>query len=217
VRRLNRLPVNTGEREIVEAGYDAVADRYSALEQRGTEWPRMRWLRKVLDRVPAGGRVLDIGCGNGLPATRAIAEGHRATGIDVSRGQIDRARRNVPHADFLHGDFSEMEVEPGFDAIVAFYVIEHLPRERHAELFRRLAAWLRPGGFLLFTIEPDDEPGVVGEWLGEPMFFSQYDAETTLGLVAEAGFEPVETARETQLEGDREVEYLWVLARRASS
>ena len=46
------------------------------------------------------------------------------------------------------------------------------------------------------------------------MFFSQYDAETTLGLLREAGFDVLESAIEDQLEGDREVTYLWTLAQR---
>jgi hypothetical protein len=66
----------------------------------------------------------------------------------------------------------------------------------------------------LFTIEPEAEPGLIGDWLGAPMFFSQYDAEDTVDLVRRAGFEIVEQAVETQLEGEREVAYLWVLAHR---
>ncbi|MDQ3822531.1 MAG: class I SAM-dependent methyltransferase, partial [Actinomycetota bacterium] len=87
------------------------------------------------------------------------------------------------------------------------------PRADHRALFQRRAGWLRPGGYLLFTVEPHDQPGVVGEWLGAPMFLSHFDAETTLALAGEAGFEIVRKAVETQLEGDREVAYVWVLAR----
>jgi hypothetical protein len=47
------------------------------------------------------------------------------------------------------------------------------------------------------------------------MFFSQHDAETTLRLVRESGFDVLRAEVEDQLEGDREVSYLWVLARRA--
>ncbi len=47
------------------------------------------------------------------------------------------------------------------------------------------------------------------------MFFSQYDAETTLELVRAAGFQVVEHAVESQLEGERQVSFLWVLARKA--
>ena len=200
---------------LVERGYDAVADRYAQLEADTAAWPRMAWLERLLATLRGPGRVLDVGCGNGLPATQRIAERHAATGIDVSAAQIERARRNVPGADLRHVGVLEAEFDEPFDAIAAFYVIEHVARERHAEVLARFHDWLRPGGHLLFTIEPDDEPGIVGDWLGAPMFFSQYDAETTLALVAAAGFEVVERGVEDQLEGGRPVSYLWVLARRA--
>jgi cyclopropane fatty-acyl-phospholipid synthase-like methyltransferase len=201
-------------RPIVETGYDRVADSYAALEAEDHEWPRMRWLKRLLDRIEPGAEILDVGCGNGVPATRAMAARHRALGVDVSAAQIERAKRNVPNAEFIHADLSELEFTERFAALTAFYVIEHIPRERHHQVFQRFREWLLPGACLLFTIEPEDEPGVVGNWLGEPMFFSQYEAGRTLELLREAGFETLETGIEDQLEGGREVTYLWVLARR---
>ncbi len=69
----------------------------------------MRWLRKMLATVEPGGRVLDVGCGNGLPATREMARDHSAIGIDISTEQVERARRNVPRAEFIQGDLSEVK------------------------------------------------------------------------------------------------------------
>ena len=141
------------------------------------------------------------------------AEQHRATGIDISENQIELARRNVPEARFVQGDVMQIGFpSEAFDAIVAFYVIEHVPREEHADLFARWARWLRPGGHLLFTIEPHDEPGVVGDWLGAPMFFSHFDSQKTLMLMQGAGFILVDQAVEVQLEKDHDVAYMWVLA-----
>ena len=150
------------------------------------------------------------------PTLRSNTVAHQAVGIDISAAQIERARENVPDAEFVHSDLTEIEFEQAFAAIASFYVIEHVPRDEHAEIFERFHRWLAPGGHLLFTIEPDDEPGIVGDWLGTPMFFSQHDAETTLALVRAAGFEVLRAEGETQVEGDREVSYLWVLARRGS-
>ena len=107
-------------RKIVETGYDAVADRYGALEPGDHEWPRVRWLRDLLGRVKPGERVLDVGCGNGVPATREIALAHQAVGIDISAAQIERARENVPDAEFAHSDLTEIEFEEPFAAIAAF-------------------------------------------------------------------------------------------------
>jgi cyclopropane fatty-acyl-phospholipid synthase-like methyltransferase len=202
---------------IVASGYDAAADRYEALEHDDRPWPRMRWLADLLALLDDDSRVLEVGCGNGVPATRAIARRHRVTGIDLSAEQVARARRNVPNADVRQGDFMEVSLEGPFDAIAAFYVIDHLPRELHGAVFRRLRTLLRPSGHLLFTVEPEDEPGGVRDWLGVPMFFSQYDAAETLALVREAGFDVVRHSVESQLEGDHEVAYLWVLARRSES
>jgi cyclopropane fatty-acyl-phospholipid synthase-like methyltransferase len=201
-------------RAMVESGYDAVADAYERLELEDRPWPRMRWLAALLEPVPDGARVLDVGCGNGVPVTRAMAARFAATGVDISAAQLERARRNVPGATFVHGDLATVDFDAPFAAIAALYVIEHLPRELHADVFARFHRWLEPGGRLMFTVEPYDEPGVVGDWLGHPMFFSQHDPEATLALVRDAGFEVIESGVESQFEGDHDVEYLWVLARR---
>jgi cyclopropane fatty-acyl-phospholipid synthase-like methyltransferase len=199
--------------EVVKRGYDLVADAYAALEREGAEWPRMTHLRELLATLPDAADVLDVGCGNGIPAMRAIAERHRGVGVDISGAQIERARTNVPTARFFHSDILDLEFEPGsFDAIVAFYTVEHLPREEHAHLFQRFYEWLRPGGRLLFTLEPDDEPGRTGEWLGVPMFISAHDPEKTTALLEQTGFVVERRKLQSQLEGDREIEYVWLLA-----
>jgi cyclopropane fatty-acyl-phospholipid synthase-like methyltransferase len=209
------MAVTTQEpHELVARGYDRAAEQYARLEG-AIEWPRMRWLRDLLARLPAGSRVLDLGCGSGIPATQAIAEHHTAVGVDVSARQVELARANVPAAEFRRADILDLEFPPeSFDAVVAFYTLDHIPREQLPSLLTRLGHWLRPGGFLLFTAEVDDQPGIVGQWLGVPMFFSSFDAATTRQLVQETGFEILRAEIEAQLEGDREVSYLWVLARR---
>jgi cyclopropane fatty-acyl-phospholipid synthase-like methyltransferase len=200
---------------MVAVGYDTVARRYAELESPEAEWPRLRRLDEVLAALEPGSRVLDIGCGNGLPALATIARRHAATGIDLSAVQIEAARRNVPAARLLQGDIAACDFPAGsFDAIVAFYVLEHLPRDEHAPLLRRFARWLRPGGYLLFTLERGADEGSVGEWLEVPMYFSQFDEETTTALTQDAGFALVRRDVEAQLEGDREIPYVWFLFRR---
>jgi len=90
---------------IVAAGYDAVANEYAALEQPGKAWPRLRLLRNVLTRIPPGVTVLDLGCGNGVPALVEIARSHEAVGVDLSGTQADLARANVPTAEVFRATF----------------------------------------------------------------------------------------------------------------
>ena len=204
---------NEGPQEMAARAYDEVADAYVTLERPGSEWPRLRHLRQLLSTLPEGADVLDLGCGNGIPTMLAIQERHRGVGVDISAAQIERARSAVPEARFIHSDMLAVDFDPeSFDAIVSFYAVEHLPREEHPRLFERAYRWLRPGGRLLFTLEPDDEPGRTGEWLGVPIFISGYDPETTAGLLVSAGFVVERRDLETQLEGDREIDYVWFAA-----
>ena len=199
-------------KQVVEQGYDRVAHVYAGLEGEN-EWPRMRWLGKVLAQLAPGAAVLDLGCGSGDPADIEIAKLHKVTGVDISQAQIDLARRNVPSGTFLHADTGAIEFPPAaFDAAVSFYTLEHIPRAEHAAILRRICGWLRPGGLLLISIEAGEYDDVEGTWLGVPMFLSCYDPDTMVRLVEEAGFALLETAIEEQVEEGKEIPYLWLLA-----
>jgi len=201
-------------KETVRCGYDLAADAYAQLEN-GIEWPRMKWLRKVLSRLEPNSAVLDLGCGSAMPAGPEIAKAHRLTGVDISEAQIERAQRNVSSGTFVRGDLGSVVFSPdAFDAVLSFYTLEHIPRVEHAAVLRRIHSWLRGGGLLLFSIEAGDYDDVTGEWLGVPMFLSCFDPETTRGLARNAGFEILETEVEVQIEAGKEIPYLWVLARR---
>jgi cyclopropane fatty-acyl-phospholipid synthase-like methyltransferase len=211
---MNETPNPTDPKQVVAQGYDRVAQAYAHLEEED-EWPRMRWLRNLLGRLEPGSAVLDLGCGSGDPADIEIAKNHQVTGVDISQEQIRLARKNVPAGQFIQGDAGSVTFPEGsFDAVVSFYTLEHLPREEHAGLFQRISQWLRSGGYLLLSTEAGEVEGVVGEWLGVPMFFSSFGPEIAKQLVKEAGFEILVTAIEMQQEGNMDVPYLWLLARK---
>jgi len=201
-------------RRVVERGYDRVAHEYAGLEGE-SKWPRMRWLRKLLNGLEPGSSVLDLGCGSGDPADPKISEEHQVTGVDISEAQINLARQNLPAGHFLHGDISTVGFPPAsFDAVISFYTLEHIPRKEHSTILKCIYKWLRAGGFLLISLEAGDYNDVMGQWLGVPMFFSCYDPETMKQMVKKAGFELLETAIETQVERGNQVPYLWLLGRK---
>jgi cyclopropane fatty-acyl-phospholipid synthase-like methyltransferase len=168
---------------------------------------------QLVERLPEGARVLDLGCGAGVPSTKQLAQRFDVLGVDISRLQVELARQNVPAARFIRADFSELQLEDAsFDGAVALYAISHLPRDRHAQLFTDVFRWLAPGGVSLATLGVDDSPDWTGEWLGERMFFSSHDAEANRGLLRATGFELEvdEVAITPEPEGD--VSFLWVVA-----
>ena len=204
-----------GPQHIVAAGYDELADRYPAWAALVRGDPRDRMLAEFAGRLPERARVLDLGCGSGLPSTRELARRFEVVGVDISAVQIGAARENVPRATFILGDIGKVELpDASFEGVSALYAISHIPREEHARLFARIARWLVPGGLFLATLGAKDDPRWVGDWLGVPMFFSSYDAATNRALLKDAGFaldldEVVET-----MEPDGPVRFLWVIARR---
>ena len=202
-------------KRIVADGYDRIAERYAEWAGRLPDDARERYTTLVLDQLPAGAAVLDLGCGGG-PTTRHFAARFAVTGVDLSARQIALAEQLVPEATFIHADMTALDFAPAsFDAVTAFYSITHVPREEHGPLLRAIARWLRPGGLLVATMGAGSAAGDVEEdWLGAPMYFSHYDAETNRRLVEEAGLRPVSARIETTDEDGVPVPFLWVVARK---
>lgn len=201
-------------KRVVERGYDQVAEEYARLTGE-TEWARMHWLKKVLNRLAPGSSVLDLGCGSGDPADIEIAKLHMVTGVDISETQITLARQNVPTGNFLHSDVGSVDFTvDSFDAVVSLYTLDHIPRDEHKAILQNIHKWLRAKGFLLISIEAKEHDDEMGEWLGVPMFISCFDPETTKMLVNEAGFEILETAIENRRAQVNEVPFLWVFAQK---
>ena len=199
-------------RIVVAQAYDQIAEIY--LRRFGESAVRQFWLDQLIVRLPAGARVLDLGCGAGLPVARDLRDrGFVVTGIDGSARQIELARRNVPGATFIQADMTSVEFAAAcFGAVTAFYSITHIPRDLHSRLFLAIANWLQPGGILLASLGAEAAADWTGEWLGAEMFFSQHDAATNVRLIQQTGM-VVERA-EIVAQDDEDVKFLWVIARK---
>ena len=200
-------------KEIVETGYDRIAERHLAWinEIRGD--PRLRFLNDLMARLPVRPTVLDLGCGAGVPCTALLAARADVVGVDLSASQLQLARRNVPSGRFIKADMTTVEFPPAsFDAVTAFYSVLHVPRDQHGALFRRIAAWLRPGGHFLASLGCWADPGTVEDWLGTPMFFSGHDAETNRRMLGQAGLTAVVDEAVAMQEPEGEATFQWVIA-----
>jgi cyclopropane fatty-acyl-phospholipid synthase-like methyltransferase len=199
--------------DVVARGYDKVADRYEALESEEAPWPRLKRVIEFIEPLASGSRVLDLGCGNGIPATREIAKSHTVTGVDISSEQIRRAEANVPQATFRCADVREVEFPlETFDAIVALYLIDNVRAADYPSLFEKLAGWLKPGGRILLSAEPGDDEGRLYEWLEIPMFINTVPAQVVADALEGASLHVVDLDNESQLEGGRAIEYAWFVA-----
>src|SRR4051812_14451880 len=110
---------------------------------------RRRTARRLLALVPAGGRLLDVGCGHGLLLDEARAAGFAVEGLELSRAAAGYARSALGLA--VREETLD-EAAGVYDAIVMVDVIEHLD-DPVAALDRALAL-LAPGGTLV-VVTPD--------------------------------------------------------------
>lgn len=210
------MTVADERKRTVEAGYDALADRFAEWGARVEGDPWERFLDELVSRLPAGARVLDLGCGNGDKISR-LGDRFEVIGVDMSQRQLELARAAVPGATFIQADFAELDFPAEtFDAVTAFYSLLHVPQDEQFALLGLIKNWLKPGGLFLASMSHLGGPDRVEEWLGVDMFFSGFDAETNRRLVRDAGFELLieELVWMREPEPDGDAAFLWVLGRK---
>ena len=210
---------------IVKDAYDNIAEWYLrwVSDQKS---PRERYTEKVLSHAPTSPRILELGCGSGVPITRLLLDrGADVVANDISSAQIRMAKARCPQAQLIAGDMTELTFEPAsFDGCVSFFAIFHLPRAEQKGMLEKICTWLKPGGMLAFNLATVDEEEIHGEFLGHGMFWSSYDVEASKAMVSEAGLELVEAdvleAGDGLLEEgdpDHGVKFLWIVARKADA
>jgi SAM-dependent methyltransferase len=201
---------------ILGAGYDARADGFAVWQAQIAGMSGPRRAEALLRRLPEHPDVLELGVGAGVAQSRLLAERGRLTGVDVSAEQLRRARDRLPGAKLIHADLTAVDFPPEhFDAVVSFYVLNHVAREALGEVMRRIARWLRPGGWFLATFATSDLEAWQGDFLGADSFFSGYEPEVNEALVHEAGLGPHESELETIEEPEGPARFQWILARRS--
>ena len=203
-------------RQIVAQGYDSIAEKYNQWASYTRTEERIPYTALLLERLPVGAAVLELGCGAGIPTTRELAQQCMVTGVDISERHVALAQQNVPGATFLQADMTKLTFPPAsFDAVAAFYSIIHVPRAEHPQLFQAIASWLRPGGILVASLgATSTEAAIEEDWLGAPMYWSHFDSKTNQQLVQQAGLHILSAREETADEDGVPVTFLWIVAQK---
>ena len=176
-------------KDTVKAGYNSIAANYLATRSANSE--DVRLLDELIQRLPRGARVLDAGCGAGVPVTRILSQYFQVVGADFADAQIQLARKLVPKAQFICEDITKLNFpEATFDAICSYYAIIHIPRKEHKRLLSHFYWLLKPSGLALLCLGAEDlENDIVEDYLGARMYWNHYDAKTNLRLLNTCGFE----------------------------
>ncbi len=127
--------------------------RYRAHGAAGSRPPSPQLVAEVADLAP--GLALDAGCGEGGDAVWLAGQGWRVTAVDISPTALDRGRQRAEalgvaeRIEWAAADLTDWTPpRQRYDLVTAQYV--H-PAGPPAELHRRLAAAVAPGGTLLLV------------------------------------------------------------------
>lgn len=147
------------------------------------------YLEALLARLPAGGAVLDLGCGSGEPlAGFFIRKGFSVTGVDGAPEMIKLCRERFPAQTWLEADMRGLVLGEKFDAILAWDSFFHLSKDEQRAMFPVFAAHARPGGMLLFTSGSADGE-TTGEMKGESFPYASLAPAEYRQLLSGSGFE----------------------------
>jgi SAM-dependent methyltransferase len=161
---------------------------------------------KFTGKLPEKGRVLDLGCGTGLPYARYLVEkGFEVVGVDLSEEMVKAASKNVPEATFVQLSMNEITYRDKFDGVVSSFSMLLLPPDLFRETASRIHSALVEGGYLYLSLnepagvsdDPDSE--VFVNIMGEDMYSRAYTVDEVEGYFKPLGFSLVEFHREVQV------------------
>ena len=141
--------------------FDAVADRYDAMNAVMTFGQERRWRRVVAATVDAkpGMRVLDLAAGTGTSSVPFAAAGASTIACDFSAGMLDAGRRRHPDLTFVAGDALRLPFRDAtFDAVSISFGLRNVVGINEA--LQELARVTAPGGRLVIleTATPPARP-----------------------------------------------------------
>ena len=180
------------ESEDIVGLYERHADAWVKARARESSLYEQPWLDRFRALLPDAGRVLDCGCGAGVPIARYLTEcGYAVMGIDSSPAMVRMFTAHLPGQRAEVADMRTLGLEETFHGVLAWDSFFHLNGSDQRRMFRVFRDHASPGAALLFTSGPS-QGEVVGELEGEPLYHASLDAAEYRRLLDEQGFAVVD-------------------------
>lgn len=159
---------------------------------------RTRAVRELVSQIPLATptRIIDVGCGPGN-STAVLASRFpdaKISGMDSSPDMLEKARKAVPGVDFVQGDLTTYEPEPGADLLFGNAVFHWLRLEERIPTILRLLETQKSGGVFAFQV-PDNYEEPTHRAMRETALLDGPWFEHFQALPAERrpDFDPIET------------------------
>ncbi|MEU1534434.1 class I SAM-dependent methyltransferase [Streptomyces fagopyri] len=191
--------------DTVRESYDRVADNYARMVLT-TGFGDIRshpWLKASIDAfadtVGELGPVLDVGCGPGTVTAYLAERGLDVSGVDLSSGMIENARRLYPECRFSVASATDLDLEESsLGGVLGWWSLFNLPRDVLPQVLAMFARALKPGGHFITATHVGDEDLLRTEaYGGVPVRWTthKWRPERLVDLVERAGLRPVAELR----------------------
>jgi pimeloyl-ACP methyl ester carboxylesterase len=147
------------------------------------------FLTRVLELLPRGSHMLELGSGPGQDALVFEAGGVDVRRTDGTAGFVERLRAGGLQAEVLEitsGDFGGP-----YDVVFANAVLVHLTDAQLDLVLAKAFLAVRPGGLLAFTVKEGDGEAWSTAKVGRPRFFNYWREPSLLEHVLAAGWRPL--------------------------
>lgn len=184
--------------------YDRNAERFAA-DTGGLDLSALQG--RFLQHLPAGGRILDAGCGVGRDALAFALRGYSVVAFDASVEMVRIAKgRLAGRAEVLQMRFEDVAWCAAFDGIWACASLLHVPSVELSAVARRLAAALRMGGAIYMSFKQGSR-----ERITDARRFTDQTEETLRSTLEGTGLTIVEAWTTTDVREGRSGEF-WLNA-----
>ncbi len=172
--------------ERVYEAYDEIVDWFD--DARTKTLMESEYLHLIVNSVPVGASILDLGCGTGEPIAKFfIDQGFKVTGVDGSKRMIELCEKRFPQQRWIVSDMREIFLNEQFDVILAWHSFFHLDQDSQREMFKAFASHIKPNGILAFT-SGEEEGEVWGDNGGKEIYHASLSTDEYEALLKTASF-----------------------------
>jgi SAM-dependent methyltransferase len=183
-----------------------------------TRWSKRRNRRppllvEWLQHLPAGARLLDLGCGGGQDAGDLDRRGYCVVGLDRTSALLSAGRRRYRSLPLVSADLRDLPFQAmSFDGLWAAASLMHLPKPVARRILADLCRLVRPGGLLAVTVTHGVKSRLVTDGWVPGRYFARWRKDELARAVRRAGW----TILELKVITNRERKGRWInfIARR---
>ncbi|MGA9382826.1 MAG: class I SAM-dependent methyltransferase [Phormidium sp.] len=127
-------------------------------------------------------KILDLCCGSGQATQVLVQYSQNVTGLDASPLSLQRAKNNVPEAEYVQAFAEEMPFADNiFDVVHTSVAMHEMKPEQLRQIFQQVYRVLKPGG--IFTLVDFHAPTNPLFWPGISIFMWLFETETAWELI----------------------------------